>query len=214
MSTVGIFFILAVVLLAIGVPVAATLGLAAVVYILLEGIPTSVVIQQMFAGVDVVVLMCIPFFILAGDLMAKGGIAKRLVRVANLVVGNITGGLAYVTIIVCALFAAMTGSAMACCFTVGTIMIPFMDEAGYDRAFSAAVVASGAILGPIIPPSTAMIIYAANTDTSIASLYKLGVPAGLILAFAMCVLSYFYCKRKGYKGVSRPPAWICLPEKS
>ena len=115
MSTVGIFFILAVVLLAIGVPVAATLGLAAVVYILLEGIPTSVVIQQMFAGVDVVVLMCIPFFILAGDLMAKGGIAKRLVRVANLVVGNITGGLAYVTIIVCALFAAMTGSAMACC---------------------------------------------------------------------------------------------------
>ncbi|MGI6326528.1 MAG: TRAP transporter large permease [Saccharofermentanales bacterium] len=203
MSTVGIFFILAVVLLAIGVPVAATLGLAAVVYILLEGIPTSVVIQQMFAGVDVVVLMCIPFFILAGDLMAKGGIAKRLVRVANLVVGNITGGLAYVTIIVCALFAAMTGSAMACCFTVGTIMIPFMDEAGYDRAFSAAVVASGAILGPIIPPSTAMIIYAANTDTSIASLYKLGVPAGLILAFAMCVLSYFYCKRKGYKGVSK-----------
>ncbi len=203
MSTVGIFFILAVVLLAIGVPVAATLGLAAVVYILLEGIPTSVVIQQMFAGVDVVVLMCIPFFILAGDLMAKGGIAKRLVRVANLVVGNITGGLAYVTIIVCALFAAMTGSAMACCFTVGTIMIPFMDEAGYDRAFSAVVVASGAILGPIIPPSTAMIIYAANTDTSIASLYKLGVPAGLILAFAMCVLSYFYCKRKGYKGVSK-----------
>jgi C4-dicarboxylate transporter DctM subunit len=203
MSTVGIFFILAVVLLAIGVPVAATLGLAAVVYILLEGIPTSVVIQQMFAGVDVVVLMCIPFFILAGDLMAKGGIAKRLVRVANLVVGNITGGLAYVTIIVCALFAAMTGSAMACCFTVGTIMIPFMDEAGYDRAFSAAVVASVAILGPIIPPSTAMIIYAANTDTSIASLYKLGVPAGLILAFAMCVLSYFYCKRKGYKGVSK-----------
>ena len=177
--------------------------MAAVVYILLEGIPTSVVIQQMFAGVDVVVLMCIPFFILAGDLMAKGGIAKRLVRVANLVVGNITGGLAYVTIIVCALFAAMTGSAMACCFTVGTIMIPFMDEAGYDRAFSAAVVASGAILGPIIPPSTAMIIYAANTDTSIASLYKLGVPAGLILAFAMCVLSYFYCKRKGYKGVSK-----------
>ena len=96
MSSVALFFILAVVLLVIGVPVATTLGLSSVIFIILEGIPTSTVIQRMFAGVDVVALMCIPFFILAGDLMAKGGIAKRLVRVANLVVGNITGGLAYV----------------------------------------------------------------------------------------------------------------------
>ena len=203
MSAVAVFFIVAVVLLVIGVPVATTLGLSSVVFILMEGIPTSTVIQRMFAGVDLVVLMCIPFFILAGDLMAKGGIAKRLVRVANLIVGNITGGLAYVTIIVCALFAAMTGSAMACCVTVGAIMIPFMDEAGYDRAFSAAVVAAGSVLGPIIPPSTAMIIYAANTNSSISDLYLLGVPAGLILAFALCVLCFFYCKKHGYKGLPK-----------
>lgn len=203
MSPVAVFLILAVLLLVMGVPVATTLGLSSVVYIIMEGIPTSVVIQQMFAGVDVVVLMCIPFFILAGDLMAKGGIAKRLVRVANLVVGNITGGLAYVTIIVCALFAAMTGSAMACCVTVGAIMIPFMDEAGYDRPFSAAVVAAGSVLGPIIPPSTAMVVYAAGTNTSITDLYLMGVPAGLILAFVLCVLCYFICKKKGYKGLPR-----------
>ena len=203
MSAVAVFFILAVILLAAVVPVATALGLPSIVFILMEGVPTATVIQRMFAGVDVVALMCIPFFILAGDLMAKGGIAKRLVRVANLVVGNITGGLAYVTIIVCALFAAMTGSAMACCVTVGAIMIPFMDEAGYDRPFSAAIVAAGSVLGPIIPPSTAMIIYAANTNTSIADLYLLGVPAGLILAFALCVLSFFYCKKKGYKGLSK-----------
>ena len=203
MSAVAVFFILAVILLAAGVPVATALGLPSIVFILMEGVPTATVIQRMFAGVDVVALMCIPFFILAGDLMAKGGIAKRLVRVANLVVGNITGGLAFVTIIVCALFAAMTGSAMACCVTVGAIMIPFMDEAGYDRPFSAAIVAAGSVLGPIIPPSTAMIIYAANTNTSIADLYLLGVPAGLILAFALCVLSFFYCKKKGYKGLSK-----------
>lgn len=203
MSSITVFFVAAIALLLIGAPVAVTLGLSSVLYILLEGIPTSVVIQQMFAGVDVVVLMCIPFFILAGDLMAKGGIAKRLVRVANLIVGDITGGLAYVTIIVCALFAAMTGSAMACCVTVGAIMIPFMDEAGYDRPFSAAIVAAGSVLGPIIPPSTAMIIYAANTNTSISDLYKMGVPAGLILGLALCVLSFFYCKKKGYKGMSK-----------
>lgn len=207
MSPVAVFLILAVVLLVMGVPVATTLGLSSIVYIVMEGIPTSTVIQQMFAGVDVVVLMCIPFFILAGDLMAKGGIAKRLVRVANLVVGNVTGGLAYVTIIVCALFAAMTGSAMACCVTVGAIMIPFMDEAGYDRSFSAAVVAAGSVLGPIIPPSTAMVVYAAGTNTSITDLYLMGVPAGLILAFALCVMCYFYCKKKGYKGL---PKTACL----
>lgn len=203
MSPVAVFLILAVVLLVMGAPVATTLGLSSIVYILMEGIPTSTVIQQMFAGVDVVVLMCIPFFILAGDLMAKGGIAKRLVRVANLVIGNVTGGLAYVTIVVCALFAAMTGSAMACCVTVGAIMIPFMDEAGYDRPFSAAIVAAGSVLGPIIPPSTAMVVYAAGTNTSITDLYLMGVPAGLILAFALCVMSYFYCKKKGYKGLSK-----------
>lgn len=203
MSSIAVFFLLAVILLVIGVPVATTLGLSSVIFILMEGVPTSTVIQRMFAGVDVVALMCIPFFILAGDLMAKGGIAKRLVRVANLVVGNITGGLAYVTIIVCALFAAMTGSAMACCVTVGAIMIPFMDEAGYDRAFSAAIVAAGSVLGPIIPPSTAMIIYAANTNSSISDLYLLGVPAGLILAFGLCVMSFFYCKKRGYKGLSK-----------
>ena len=202
-ASVAVFFILAVILLAIGVPVATALGLPSIVYILMEGVPTSIVIQRMFSGMDVVALMCIPFFILAGDLMAKGGIAKRLVRVANMVLGNVTGGLAYVTIVVCALFAAMTGSAMACCVTVGAIMIPFMDEAGYDRPFSAAIVAAGSVLGPIIPPSTAMIIYAANTNTSIADLYLLGVPAGLILAFALCVLSFFYCKKKGYKGLSK-----------
>lgn len=203
MSPATVFFVLAVIFLVSGVPVSTTLGLSSVAYILLKGIKPVIVAQQLFAGVDVVVLMCIPFFILAGDLMAKGGIAKRLVRVANLAVGNITGGLAYVTIIVCALFAAMTGSAMACCVTVGAIMIPFMDEAGYDRPFSAAVVAAGAVLGPIIPPSTAMVIYSASADTSITDLYLMGVPAGLILAFALCVMCFFYCKKRGYKGLSK-----------
>ena len=203
MNSVALFFILAVVLLVIGVPVATTLGLSSVIFIILEGIPTSTVIQRMFAGVDVVALMCIPFFILAGDLMAKGGIAKRLVRVANLVVGNITGGLAYVTIIVCALFAAMTGSAMACCVTVGAIMIPFMDEAGYDRSFSAAIVAAGSVLGPIIPPSTSLIVYGATAQVSIAKLYQAGLPSGLIIGAALVLVALWGCRRHGYKGLPK-----------
>lgn len=203
MSSLTIFFIIAVVLLLIGVPVAPTLALSAVAFILLEGIPATAIIQRLFSGVDVLVLMCIPFFMLAGDLMAKGGIAKRLVDVANLLVGDITGGLAYVTIIVCALFAAMTGSAMACCVTVGAIMIPVMDQAGYDRRFSAAVVAAGSVLGPIIPPSTAMIIYASSTNTSIAKLYLMGIPAGILIAVALGVVCFFYCKKMNYRGISK-----------
>ncbi len=213
MSHIAIFFLCAIILLVIGVPVATTLGLASILFIILEGIPTTTVIQRLFAGVDVVALMCIPFFILAGDLMAKGGIAKRLVRVANLVVGDITGGLAYVTIIVCALFAAMTGSAMACCVTIGAIMLPYMLEAGYNREFATAVFASGAVLGPVIPPSTSMIIYAVNTGTAISSLYLLGIPAGILIAVGLAVVCYVVSKKHGYKGLSKA-ASLGLPEGS
>ncbi len=146
-----IFLIVAIVLLLIGVPVAATLGLSSILFFVLEGIPAMTVVQRLFSGCDVAALMCIPFFILAGDLMAKGGIAKRLVNVCNMAIGNVTGGLALVTIVVCAIFAAMTGSAMACCVTIGAIMLPYMLEAGYSREFSTAVFSAGAVLGPIIP---------------------------------------------------------------
>lgn len=202
-ASVVIFLVIAVVLLILGVPVAATLGLSAIVFFLMQGIPSATVIQRLFSGCDVVSLMCIPFFILAGDLMAKGGIAKRLVNVCNILIGNVTGGLAVVTIVVCAIFAAMTGSAMACCLTIGTIMLPYMREAGYDDDFSTAVFSAGAVLGPIIPPSTAMIIFAVTANVSLTDLYLLGVPAGILMAVALCIVSIFICKKKGYKGISR-----------
>ena len=198
-----IFLIVAVALLLLGVPVAITLGLSSICFFLLEGIPAMTVIQRLFSGCDVAALMCIPFFILAGDLMAKGGIAKRLVHVCNMAVGNITGGLALVTIIVCAIFAAMTGSAMACCITIGTIMLPYMLESGYSKEFSTAVFSAGAVLGPIIPPSTAMIIYAVNTNVSLTDLYLMGVPAGIYMAVGLGIVSYIICRKKGYKGRSR-----------
>lgn len=198
-----IFLIVAVALLILGVPVAATLGLSSILFFVMEGIPAMTVVQRLFSGCDVAALMCIPFFILAGDLMAKGGIAKRLVHVCNMAVGNVTGGLAIVTIIVCAIFAAMTGSAMACCVTIGTIMLPYMLEAGYSKEFSTAVFSAGSVLGPIIPPSTAMIIYAVNTNVSLTDLYLMGVPAGIYMAVALGIVAYFICRKNGYKGRSR-----------
>ncbi|MEI3338696.1 MAG: TRAP transporter large permease [Eubacterium sp.] len=198
-----IFLIVAVALLVLGVPVAVTLGVSSILFFVMEGIPAMTVVQRLFSGCDVAALMCIPFFILAGDLMAKGGIAKRLVHVCNMAVGNVTGGLAIVTIIVCAIFAAMTGSAMACCVTIGTIMLPYMLEAGYSKEFSTAVFSAGSVLGPIIPPSTAMIIYAVNTNVSLTDLYLMGVPAGIYMAVALGIVAYFICRKNGYKGRSR-----------
>lgn len=194
-----IFVIIAVALLLVGVPVAATLGLSSIIFFLMEGIPTVTVVQRLFSGCDVAALMCIPFFILAGDLMAKGGIAKRLVDVCNMAFGRATGGLAIVTIVVCAIFAAMTGSAMACCVTIGTIMLPYMLKAGYSRDFSTAVFSAGAILGPIIPPSTAMIIYAVNANVSLTDLYLMGVPAGVYMAAALGIVAWIICRKRGWR---------------
>ena len=137
--SIGIFLAVAIVLLVLGVNFATSLGISSIVYLLLEGIPLTTVVQRMFAGCDVVALLCIPFFILAGDLMAKGGIAKRLVAVCNMIVGGVHGGLAFVTLLVCAVFAAMTGSAMACCVTIGSIMLTYMLASGYDNDFATSV---------------------------------------------------------------------------
>lgn len=194
-----IFVVIAVALLLLGVPVAATLGLSSIIFFLMEGIPTVTVVQRLFSGCDVAALMCIPFFILAGDLMAKGGIAKRLVDVCNMAFGRATGGLAIVTIVVCAIFAAMTGSAMACCVTIGTIMLPYMLKAGYSREYSTAVFSAGAVLGPIIPPSTAMIIYAVNANVSLTDLYLMGVPAGVYMAVALGIVAWIICRKRGWK---------------
>ncbi len=141
MSSILIFIVVLGFLLLFGAPVATSFGLSSVVYILIEQIPVSIVVQRMFSAVDSLTIMCVPLFILAGELMSAGGIAKRLVRVINLIFGNITGGLAIVTIVVSAFFAALTGSAMACSVAIGTIMLPYMLDAGYDRKFSAAIIA-------------------------------------------------------------------------
>lgn len=211
MSTSAIIFLVtAIVLLALGVNFATSLGLSSILYLVLEGIPLMTVVQRMFAGCDVVALLCIPFFILAGDLMAKGGIAKRLVAVCNMIVGGVHGGLAFVTLLVCAVFAAMTGSAMACCVTIGSIMLTYMLESGYDRDFSTSVFCAGAVLGPIIPPSTAMVIYAVNANVSLTDLYLLGVPAGIYMLVALCIVAYVICKKHGYKGVGRA-SMVCEP---
>lgn len=201
---VAIFFLTALVLMILGVPIAITVGSSSLLYIFLKGIEPSIMIQRLFAGVDIAPLLAIPLFILAGDLMNMGGLAKRLIRVANSVIGNSNGGLAIVTILGCMFFAAISGSGVATAAALGSIMIPAMVDKGYDRNFASAVVASASPIGVIIPPSISFIIYGVLTGTSITDLYKAGLPAGFIMGSFLIFVAYITSRRKGYRGENIP----------
>ncbi len=202
-TSIIVFLVVLIVLLLIGAPVASSFGLSSIIFILMQGVPVSIVAQKMISSVDSLTIMCVPLFILAGELMGAGGIAKRLVRVINLIFGNVTGGLAVVTVVVCAFFAALTGSAMACSVAIGSIMLPYMLDAGYDRKFSAAIIASAACLGPIIPPSTSLIVYGATAQVSISKLYQAGLPSGIIIGLALIAVALWGCHKHGYKGLPK-----------
>jgi C4-dicarboxylate transporter DctM subunit len=149
-------------------------------------------------------LLAIPLFVLAGELMNVGGIANRLLKLANSVIGNISGGLAIVTIISCMFFGAISGSAVATAATFGAIMIPAMMRSGYNPSFSGAVVATASPLGSIIPPSISLILYGVLSNTSIADLYLVGIPAGIMIGIALLIVAYIISKKQGYKDQLEP----------
>lgn len=194
-------------MLFLGMPVAICLGASSLIVILLQGMPAQIAVQRFFAGVDVLPLMAIPFFILAGNLMDNGGLAKRLVALANVFVGRVSGGLAIVTIMGCVFFAAISGSGVATAAAMGAIMIPSMVKRGYDRGFASAVVASASPIGVVIPPSISFIIYAVLTSSSVTDLYQAGIPAGLIMGICLVAVVLIISKKEGYKGDDHPFSW-------
>ncbi|MFW5488243.1 MAG: TRAP transporter large permease [Desulfovibrio sp.] len=194
-------------MLVLGMPVAICLGASSLLVIILQGMPAQIAVQRFFAGVDVLPLMAIPFFILAGNLMDSGGLAKRLVSLANVFVGRVSGGLGIVTIMGCVFFAAISGSGVATAAAMGAIMIPSMVKRGYDRGFASAVVASASPIGVVIPPSISFIIYAVLTSSSVTDLYQAGIPAGLIMGLCLVVVVLLISKKQGYKGDDHPFSW-------
>lgn len=163
------------VLFAASIPVAVAIGLAAVIGITgYTSFPLIVAAQQLFVALDRFPLAAIPFFILAGNLMDVGGISRRLVEFAKSVVGGIQGGLPATCVVTCMIFAAISGSSVATTFAIGAIMIPALVRAGYPVAFAAALQATAAELGVIIPPSIPMILYGVTTQTSIPELFIAG----------------------------------------
>ena len=203
-----------------GVPIAFSLGLAAAATLVAWGqVPLWLLAQRMFTGVDSFVFMAIPFFILAGELMTTAGILDRLVKFADALVGHICGGLAHVAIVAECFFSGISGSAVADAAALSAVLSPSMAKQ-YDPDFGNGVVASAAMLGPIIPPSIPMVVYAlAAGGVSIAGLFIAGIIPGLVLAAGMMAIAYVIAKRRGYPVRARtmtlreflPEMWTVFP---
>jgi C4-dicarboxylate transporter DctM subunit len=191
--------------LIIGVPVAFVLGLTPLVVLITQGnTPLVLVAQRIFTGMDSPVLMAVPFFILAGNIMGAGGMTQRLVKFCNILVGPLRGGLAYINVAISMLFAGITGAAVADTSAVGSILIPAMKQEGYDSDFSAAVTATSSTIGPIIPPSIPFIIYGVLGEVSIASLFLAGFVPGILLGLFQMIVIWFYAQKRQYPKRSRP----------
>ncbi|MBZ9558772.1 MULTISPECIES: TRAP transporter large permease [unclassified Modicisalibacter] len=194
--TIGLSLLI---LFGLGVPIAVSILLASVIGIeFFSRLPLLMVPQQMFVGIDKFPLMAIPFFILAGNLMAAGGISQRLVDLAKSLVGGVQGGLAMTCVVTCMLFAAVSGSSVATTFAIGAILIPAMVKHGYPRPLAASIQASSAELGVLIPPSIPLILYGVSTDTSIGKLFIAGIGPGLLVGGSLLVFLYLFCKLRGY----------------
>jgi tripartite ATP-independent transporter DctM subunit len=192
------------VFLAAGVPIVFAIGLASLAGILaLPHVPLILIPNRMFSGMDSFPLMAIPFFLLAGELMNVGGITMRIVRFANALVGHIRGGLAQANIVASMFFAGITGSALADAAAIGSILIPAMREEGYDEDFSAAVTASAALMGPIIPPSITMVIFGVTASVSIGGLFMAGLVPGVLIGLSLMGVAYAIARRRRYPKAAR-----------
>lgn len=191
-------------LIILNVPVAVCLGLATIIAITLTGtVPIQVVAQKLFTATDSFPLMAIPFFMVAGSLMEKGGISRRLIRLANALVGSLPGGLALVTVLASMFFAAISGSSPATVAAIGSIMIPAMVRQGYSEDFATATQASAGYIGVIIPPSIPMITYGVVTGASIGGLFMAGFIPGILIGLSLMVVAFIISRKKGYVGEKR-----------
>lgn len=194
----ALLFIVFLLLLAIGFPIAFALGISAFTYLLFSDIPLMVIPQKMYAGIDVFVLLSIPGFILAGNLMNASGITGRIINFCNALLGHIRGGLGLANVGASMLFGGISGTAIADTASIGSVMIPAMKKEGYDAPFSCAVTASSSTIGPVIPPSLPMIIAATLTGLSVGKLFVAGIVPGLLLGVGFMLITYLISVKRKY----------------
>lgn len=184
----------------IGVPISFSLGFTTLIGLFTTTVPMQIIVQRMFTGVDNITYIAIPLFILAGNLMAVGGISKRITTFSESIVGHWPGGLGMVAILASMIFAAVTGSAIAATAAIGGILISEMINQKYAPAYTASLVATAGSIGPVIPPSIPLVVYGVMVSTSIAKLFMGGVVPGILMGIFLMLMNYFVSKKRGYIG--------------
>ncbi len=203
MSTIFIFGLL-VVLMLTGMPISIALGLTVLSFLFtMTDVPVEAVALKLFTGIEKFEIMAIPFFILAGNFLTHGGVARRMILFATSMVGHWHGGLALAGVLACALFAAVSGSSPATVVAIGSIILPAMVKQGYPTSFGAGVVTTSGALGILIPPSIVMVMYSVSTNTSVGKLFMAGVIPGLMLATLLGLTTWILAKKHDYPRMSK-----------
>lgn len=214
---IAVLFGTFILLVVLTVPIGYAIGMATLVtLVLFSNTPVALITQNAITGVDSFPLMAIPFFMLAGNLMSSGGVARRIVNFCDTLLGWITGGLGIVTTLACMIFAAISGSAVATTSAIGGFMIPEMTKRGYDKAFSASLAGAAGTIGVIIPPSIPFVIYAVVVGESISDLFIAGVLPGILMGIALMVVCVIVSKKEGYQKASKMPSlrdvWVSFKD--
>jgi C4-dicarboxylate transporter DctM subunit len=198
-GNVGIVFALLLALMLTGVPVSIALGLTVLSFLyLLTNVPIEAVALKLFTGIEKFEIMAIPFFILAGNFLTHGGVARRMIDFAISMIGHLNGGLALAGIISCAMFALVCGSSVATVVAIGSIILPAMVQYGYPMRFGAGVIVCAGSLGILMLPSIPKVIYAISTNTSIGALFVAGLFPGMLLTLMLCIVTWYIAKKRNY----------------
>ena len=195
---IALLIIVFVICLILRFPIAFSLGLSCLVYVIFKGIPLIILPMKMYSGIDVFILLSIPGFILSGNLMNHGGLTEKIIAFCNHLMGHIRGGLALANVGASMLFAGISGTAVSDTASIGSVMIPAMKKEGYDTGFSCAITASSSTVGPIIPPSVPMIIAATLSGLSVGKLFLAGAIPGFMLGVGLMLVVYFISIKKKY----------------
>ncbi len=199
-----IIFVLLLVLMLTGMPISIALGLTVLTFLFtMTEVPVQAVALKLFTGIEKFEIMAIPFFILAGNFLTHGGVARRMIQFATSMVGHWHGGLALAGVLACALFAAVSGSSPATVVAIGSILLPAMVRQGYPKSFGAGVITTSGALGILIPPSIVMVMYSVSTNTSVGKLFMAGVVPGLMLATLLGLTTWILARKKNYPRMSK-----------
>lgn len=199
-----IIFVLLLLLMLTGMPISISLGLTVLTFLFtMTQVPIESVALKLFTGIEKFEIMAIPFFILAGNFLTHGGVARRMINFASSMVGHWHGGLALAGVLACALFAAVSGSSPATVVAIGSIILPAMVKQGYPKSFGAGVITTSGALGILIPPSIVMVMYSVTTNTSVGKLFMAGVVPGVMLAFLLGLTTWWLARKHNYPRMAK-----------